>query len=292
MEIFLQGDLFYKRWFWKVASKGLYPTIMSAIGFAYIGIPSDLQITVRRFLPSHIREHFLDIGSIHAWSLVFLAITVLCAIWGGLGRHATVYLVQNKYKKLSLEVDELKNEKDSRSINCYELFSNYLFSHFNKISLSCNERVSLYKLDLDKFSCIGRYSNNELFRGKPNRLYPKNQGCISKAWETGSIEDANSPDPINQWTEYAHYQKQYFKYTEDVLRNIRMKSRAFYGVRLKNTQNKAIAVLLFESLNQNGLPFAKIKKVIDLHEQKNIGALIESLEKHIPSLENANREGF
>ncbi len=41
-----------------------------------------------------------------------------------------------------------------------------------------------------------------------------------------------------------------------------MKSRAFYGVRLKNTQNKAVAVLLFESLNQNGLPFGKIKKLI------------------------------
>jgi len=292
MEVFLQDSPFYKKWFWLAASKGLYPTILSAIGFSYIAIPLELQITVRRFLPSNIREHLLYIYTIDIWMLIFLGATVFCAIWGGVGSHVTAFFVKDKYKRLALEVDDLRSKNASKSIECYELFSNYLFAYFGKIELGSDERISLYKLDLDEFLCLGRYSTNEKFRGKPSRLYSKEQGCISKAWEKGLIEEAKSPDPEMHWENYVDYQKDNFGYTEDQLNNLRMKSRSFYGVRLKNTQNKAVGVLLFESLNVDGLPFGKIKRTIHIHEQKNIGALIESLENHIPSIENANKEGF
>jgi len=74
--------------------------------------------------------------------------------------------------------------------------------------------------------------------------------------------------------------------------NIKMKSRSFYGFRLRNTQNETIAVLMFESLDPDGLKFGKFDRFFNEHEKKNITHLVKSLEKHIPSLEMARQEGF
>ena len=83
-----------------------------------------------------------------------------------------------------------------------------------------------------------------------------------------------------------------FGFTEEEASRIRMKSRSFYGIRLRNAQQETIAVLMFESLNPNGLSFGKMNSFFVEREKKNITRLIESLENHIPSLEMARSEGF
>ena len=292
MEAFIDGRPFYERWFYTVASKGLYPTILSAVGFSYIGIPSNLQETIRHSIPLDIRKHMLMLFTTEQWLIVLLACTVFCAIWGGVGSNVTVWLIKKKHKEVVDDYELLKQDRDSKSINCYRLFSNYLYGYYERFELTSNERVSLYKLDMDRFSCIGRHSDIEIFKAKPSRLYPNNEGCIAKAWQVGKVQDANAPNPEDSLETWVSYNTDKFNFSEDVLMNIKMKSRSFYGFRLRNTQNETIAVLMFESLDPDGLKFGKFDRFFNEHEKKNITHLVKSLEKHIPSLEMARQEGF
>jgi hypothetical protein len=106
------------------------------------------------------------------------------------------------------------------------------------------------------------------------------------------FEDAAAPDPEENMQAWVDYNVRNFNFTEEVLSNIRMKSRAFYGIRLKDSRNVTIAVILFESLKANGLPFGKLKRLINEQEKTNLTTLIESLNEHIPTLELAREEGF
>lgn len=292
MEITIEDLPWYKRWSYKVAGASLVPTIVSAIGFAYIGIPEGLQITVRRWLPEIIREHLLLLCTTATWLIVVLVISVVCLIWGGLGSHVTLALLKRKCRDIYESYLSLKQESESKTINCYRLFSNWLYSYSNHLGLTVDERVSLYKLDMNLFSCIGRYSENELFNSKPTRFYPREQGGISRAWEVGTFQDTEAPDPEENMQAWVDYNVNNYNFTEEELSNIRMKSRAFYGLRLKNSSNETIAVILFESLKQNGLPFGKLGRLLNEQEKTNLTALIESLNEHIPTLESAREEGF
>lgn len=292
METALEEMPFYKRWGYKIAGASPIPTIISAIGFAYIGIPESLQIAVRHWLPEVLREHMLLLWSARDWLIVVLVVSVVCLIWGGLGSHATLALMKLKCKELYESYFALKQESESKSINCYRLFSNWLYSYSNHLNLTVNERVSLYKLDMNLFSCIGRYSENEKFNSKPSRFYPREQGGISRAWEVGVFEDTDAPDPKKDLQKWIEYNVENYNFTEEDLLKIRMKSRAFYGVRLKNSKNETTAVILFESLNSNGLQLGKLKRLLNDQEKMNLTALVESLNEHIPTLESAREEGF
>lgn len=292
MEITFEDLPWYKRWSYKIADASLIPTIVSAIGFAYIGIPESLQITVRRWLPEFIREYLLLLCTAGTWLIIVLVISVFCLIWGGLGSHVTLELLKRKCKGIYESYLSLKQESESKSINCYRLFSNWLYSYSNHLGLTADERVSLYKLDMNLFSCIGRYSENELFNSKPTRFYPREQGGISRAWEVGVFQNTEAPDPEESMQAWVDYNVNNYNFTEEELSHIRMKSRAFYGLRLKNSRNETIAVILFESLRPNGLPLGKLGRLLNAQEKTNLTALIESLDEHIPTLESAREEGF
>lgn len=281
-----------RQFFYKIAAATLFPTIISAIGFAYIGIPEGLQVTIRRFMPEIIREIMLTKFTTGTWFLVLLAISVFTLIWSSLGKHVTLALFKREFKVLFTSHESLKQESESKAINSYPLFSNWLYSYSTHLKLSTQERVSLYKLDMNMFLCIGRYSENEIFNSKPTRLYPRNQGGISRAWEVGLFEHTDTPDPEENMQEWINYNVDAYKFTEEELLNIRMKSRAFYGVRLRNHNNTTIAVILFESLEKNGLHFGKLKRFLNDQEKMNLTALIESLNAHTPTLESAREEGF
>lgn len=292
IDTYLQSLPRHKRWFFQTACKVLYPTVFSAIGFAYIAIPTQLQITIRRSLPYIARKHFLMLYGTDTWLLILLMITVFCAIWGSVGGHMSLAFFNKRYQVILDENERLKQDRDSKTINCYQLFSSYLYSHFRDLKLGTSERVSLYKLDMDMFSCIGRYSDNELFRSIHNRIYPKNQGCIAQTWKLGEFQDNQAPDPNVNLEEWEKYNIEKFSFSKNEISRIRMKSRSFYGVRLKNSQHVTVAVIIIESLDSEGLSFVKIKRLLTKFEQMKICTLIESLESHIPSLENAKLEGF
>jgi hypothetical protein len=283
---------FYKRWLYNILELSVIPIIISAIGLTYIAVQEEQKKTIKSWIPSNIKDSLLSLYPAETWLVILLVITIICSIWGGIGSHINAIIMKNKYKIVRKSYLSLKEESESKSINCYHLFSNWLYSYSTYLNLTASERVSLYKLDMNLFSCIGRYSENEKFNSKPSRLYPRHQGGISRTWEAGVFEDTGAPDPENDMQAWVDYNVGNYDFTEEELSKIRMKSRAFYGIRLKNSRHQTIAVILFESLQPNGLPIGRFNRLLNPQEKMNLVSLIDSLDKHIPTLESARKEGF
>src|SRR3569833_4688410 len=135
MDVILSGDPWYKRWFWQIASRGLYPTIFATIGFAYIGIPSELQAQIRRVIPYAARKEMLHEASLNKWMLTFLVLTAFCVVWGAFGFFVSVYITKEKYKKLLADYTGFFCVFVCLSFVCYKLFSDYLYGLCAKLKL-------------------------------------------------------------------------------------------------------------------------------------------------------------
>jgi hypothetical protein len=283
----------YKRWPFKFFNKGLYPGIYSVLALGYIGIPTSIQEMVRHQLPLEVRAWALNFLSLEQWFTALFISALIGAIWGGIGSQLKFSFLKKVYRKVIEENDQLKEKNSSTAINCYELFSHYIYNnYFAKFSLTSNERLSLYKLDMDLFLCVGRYSENEIFRQKPNRLYPRDVGCIETVWKTGKVEEVIPFDSETEFDKWKEYNIDKHGFEDFVLNNMKMKSRSFLGFRIQNTQKQTVAVLIFESIKANGLKFSKINTAMTQRELQNICHLLESLDSHMPSLQAASLEGF
>lgn len=290
----------FKRLWFKFLSFSLIPSIYSIIAFGYIGIPTDIQEMVRRQLAPNIRAKLIEFWTLDEWFTALFISALVCAIWSGLGSYATRSLLKKAYHRINSEneqlledVQQLQEKNESNAINCYELFSRYIFNnYFSKFELTSNERISLYKMDMDLFLCVGRYSDNEWYKTRPNRLYPRNAGCIEKIWQTGYFQDVNPHDPETDLVSWKQYNIDNFSLDSETLDRIKMKSRALQGFRIQNSQMQTVAVLVFESINANGLKLSRIQNAMTPREKQNLCHLLESLESHMPSLEMASSEGF
>ncbi len=286
---------------------GMLPSVIYAqIAIGYISTPTNIQNMLRDQLPVEWRVFLLGIFSLETWFTLLYLTAIICVIWGGLGYFLSAHKYKRKYynlndsiqsldskiRELETEVDDLKAKNDSNSINCYEFFSRFVYNnYYGKFGLTANERISLYRLDMDLFSCIGRHSDDDLYRTKPNRFYNRNMGCIEKVWKTGYYQHVIPHDPILDFEAWKKYNIEHFGFDASLLNNINMKSVSLQGFRIKNERLETIAVLIFESTKSDGLKFQKIKRAID-QEVKNLCHLIEALENHMPSLEAAREEGF
>jgi len=277
---------------YKIANLSLLPAILSIVGLSLLGAPHAVQRFLWNCLPVWLKEHMLMLLSANGWLVLILLLSIFFAVWGGVGSHTMVNLLKKKYRRVLRESEALKAENESKNIDSYKFFSNYLYGYYKRLGLGVDERVSLYRLDMEMFSCVGRYSDNEYFKSKPNRLYPKNEGCIAMAWEKGIVQDADAPDPGLSIEDWKAYNVEKFNFSPETVDRIKMCSRAFLGVRLKNTQKETVGVLMFESTKNDGIPFGKVRRFFSDHETRNVAHLIDSLDGHIPSLEAANAEGF
>lgn len=214
-------------------------------------------------------------------------------ISGSISSHVTGSLLKKTYKRITQENELLQAQNSSNSIDCYKFFSLYIYNnYFTKFNLSRNERISLYKLDMDLFSCVGRYSDDETYNTKPDRFYPRNIGCIENVWKTGYFQYVIPHDPSLDLEAWKQHNIEKFGFEKATLDRMHMHSQALQGFRIKNDKQKTIAVLIFESTEKTGLKFEKIKTAMTNRELKNLCHMLESLENHMPSLENAHSEGF
>lgn len=293
MEIALSGMSAPKRIAFKVMSWGLLPSIYSVIAFGYIGIPGNIQEMVRHQLPLEARVYLLSLMPIADWFTLLFFTALGGVVWGSLGSYVTGSLLKKTYKRISQENEQLIAQNSSNSINCYKFFSQYIFNnYYTKLKLTTNERISLYRLDMELFSCVGRYSDNEHYKTKPDRFYPRNIGCIENVWETGYLQHVIPYDPRTSLPEWKKHNIDEFGFEEAVLDRMKMKSQSLQGFRIRNDKQETVAVLVFESTEKNGLKFEKIKTAMTNREIKNLCHMLESLESHMPSLEAAHSEGF
>ncbi|EJL6998901.1 hypothetical protein NMT47_000042 [Vibrio cholerae] len=303
MDLALKGMPTWKRRTYKVLSWSLGPTIYSFATFGYIGIPTNIQEMIRHQLPLEFRSYLLSHFTIEQWFTFLFFSAVACVLWGSLGGYLKGSLLKKANKRISDENTKLAEENeqliaqnDSNSINCYQFFSRYIYNnYYSKFKLTANERISLYKLDMEMFSCVGRYSDNEVYKTKPNRFYPRNIGCIERVWKQGYFQHVIPHNPKEALDAWNQYNIDEFGFELEVLQRIKMKSQSLQGFRIQNEKQETVAVLIFESTDKTGLKFEKIKAVMRegaAREQKNLCHLLEALENHMPSLESAHSEGF
>lgn len=301
LELALQGMPTWKRHVYKVLSWSLVPTVYSFATFGYIGIPTNIQEMVRHQLPLELRSYLLSLLTIEQWFTLLFISAVACVLWGSLGGYLKGSLLKKANKRITDENTQLLEENeqllaqnDSNSINCFQFFSRYIYNnYYTKFKLTANERISLYKLDMDMFSCVGRYSSNEVYKTKPNRFYPRNVGFIESVWEKGYFQHVIPHNPQKNLEDWNKYNIEEFGFDLEVLERMNMKSQALQGFRIQNDKQETVAVLIFESTNKTGLSFEKIKTAMTAtREQRNLLHLLESLENHMPSLASAHSEGF
>jgi hypothetical protein len=266
--------------------------LLGALGILYLGSPDDVQVSMRRMAPEAVRAGFIGVMPISNWVVLQYIATAFFACWGATSCFLKSMELKSQRSSLIEENEGLRVKVDAVVIDCYEFFSRYLVGYYSKLKLGADERVSLYFYDSSRFICIGIYSSNEVFRRKPSRIYGMHQGCIAKTWQRNKFQDSDAPDPELDIGKYISYQQENYGYEKKQLCDMQMKSRSYSGIRIKNPRSEAIAVLIFESTKPSGLPIGKIDRLIDLDEQRRLGALIDALEGHMPSLSDAEQEGF
>lgn len=285
-----------KIWFnWlleSISNLSWYFGTISGISFSYISSPESIQKAIHKKIPIPFKKFILSYVDLLSLQVYIFSIAILLIILS----QIFIKVKQKKDKNLIAlyinENEKLKNFNNSLELNTYSIFSMYLKTIFIDLKMTSEERVSIYKLELDKFSCIGRYSQNENYRQKTNRLYSKEEGCIGKAWESGSHDVTDCPEyslTNNSW--YVYNVKKY-NFKLEVLEGMRMKSCSLKGTRLKNSKGQVIAVIIFESTSKGGVKFTNIQKYLNSNNQTRLVDLIEALNVHIPSLDNAKKEGF
>jgi hypothetical protein len=275
-----------------VINLNLFLSVVSAVELAYIGAPTPVQSSIHKLVPERVKSHLLflwSLGDIQLW--IFIS-AVLFAVAGSVGWYFGVRKLQQENAKLKKENLELTEEARSKSINTYEVFSNYLYAFGQKFGLNSTERISLYMLKMNHFSCIGRYSDNETFRAKPRRLYPVTQGSIGRAWQHGVDQVTESPVFAESPDEWIFFHKEKYGFTEEQLSKLTMKSASIFSKRLRNNKHETVGVLVVESMKNTGVPFGKLTKYFQSEEGGSIVNLIEALKSHVPSLEIAESEGF
>jgi len=288
-----------RNWFSTVAELSWVGAFIGAVGFAYIALPTNLQINVRRLFPYEFRELCLSYFSTHEWIFLLFIVSALCLCWGAISPKAElskcqkhIDFIESEYKTLSNEHIGLRQDYEEKLLDCYQIFSDHCILIFNRLKLTSNERVSIYKLELDHFRCIGRFSTNESFKAKPDRMYAKSIGVLGLAWERGGLSEAESPCPVTELEKYLEFHHTRYRIPKDLARNSNMKSRAFCAVRIEDYRQAPIAVIIVESTEKNGVPFGKIGLHVNREEQRRLASLIDGLSSHMVSVEHAHEEGF
>lgn len=284
----LADNLIYRilvDWAWLYAS-------VAMIALAYIGAPETIQQMIHESFPDELKRHVLLVSDLKKVQLWIFWGGVILGLLGTLGMKFQQAQLDYKNKILEEDNSRLLEYAENRELDTYSLLTAYLRNIFDDLRMTAGERISLYKLDLDNFLCVGRYSDNELYRERAVRLYPKKQGCIGRAWENGRHQISDSPLYLDDRDGWILYHSKVYGYSAEELSNIKMKSASLLGVRLRDSKAETVAVIIFESINKDGLKFGKIEKYFNQNSQNALVLVLEALKQHMPTLEGAKLEGF
>lgn len=276
----------------KATSYNFIPSILVSFIFSYIALSDDVKILVRRKIPVFIREAILDLCSLGTLTFWIASVGFALGAWLFCSNSISDIILKRQNRKLKAENSNLQEKNFGMSIDCYEVFSKFLYSTFRKYSYGNTERISLYILDLDHFRCIGRYSDDEKYRERPTKMYLKEAGFIGKAWKSGEFSIAQLPDPTNDLDGWVNSNIIDTNITRATVECIGMRSRSFHCTRIKNSKSTSIAIIVFES-TCGTLPNEKtIKDDFGKNEARTIANLVDALKPHMVNLEFAKRQGF
>lgn len=158
-----------------------------------------------------------------------------------------------------------------------EIINNSVIAIYENISLSIDDRITLYLLCEDAFLPCARYSGNPSILPIKRTKYNKNKGVIQKVWETGWHFDGKFPNPTNVKEYQKHHIKKYGLNRAEV-KALSMRPTLYCGIRISDTTGREpIAVLIIESMKKNNIEEQIIREKLE----KEIDKLVPLLENEI-----------
>lgn len=232
-------------WKWILTYLDWLKIILSSLVSVY-GVACGLSFATREFshplmifLQWAISFHPLSIFIIS--SILLLIITIIEKI--KLGSYAQI---RKNLKDTEGKLRFLRN-------NIRELFEGLLMSFANNelsfdTQIGNTERISLYLVQKDENNNIqhlypiARYASNPEYRKTRRNKYSINKGCVGKAYH----EDWHYVGNMDENTAIEHY-----NYTTDEYNVIRMKSKTYAAISLKDNRNNIIGILVVESMQED-----------------------------------------
>ncbi len=216
----------------------------------------------------------IDISNINDWiasfwgltnvplgKIIYYSAVIGAVVFGAIGLSNSkniTNLEKDNFEKGNKIIDLESALNDSiKEMN--ELFNSYLTLMVKNLNFGHSERISVYKVFEDKFVLIGRASDNPNLKKIGRSSYPIDEGFIGKGWAEGEYFIDNLPDPsFRNGDSYFNQVNSVCKIKRQVVDEIRMKSRTYFIYRIKGYDNQPKAVLVIESLNQNGFEKAEV----------------------------------
>lgn len=206
--------------------------------------------------------------------------------------------LEREKNSLDLKIQITENKLAKINENSMEIVEIHLAYLFQKLSLTNNERITLYKFINDEFYVLGRYSmSNE--RSKRSRKSYKKEGLIFKAWNE-SFYFTNSGIPYPEEKNRTKFRKGYYKklneiatIDEETVWNMKMKSRSFYIKALKDLNGLGqTSIIVIESINDKAFEKSKIDYIFNEDEEKRLVAFVEKIDWDFQKISNASKIGF
>ncbi|HEV7746407.1 MAG TPA: hypothetical protein VGO56_15530 [Pyrinomonadaceae bacterium] len=179
--------------------------------------------------------------TIKKWAVKVILVDLIASVifWIANRRRA------KRITSLEKQVATLSEEKNLLAENVVSLIEGFLVNvAFAKLGFggkpNCSERISLFSHDEagQEFILVGRYSPNPTHHARRRSKYPENEGCLARAWQTGSDFLDDLPDPGVSLDDYAAQQEAASAFPAAEARQLIMKSRLYYAYRVMDTRNR------------------------------------------------------
>ena len=186
-----------------------------------------------------------------------------------------------KYKKI-LNIEEYQRKLENIQDEYAKLCGDYIkiiFTDFFTDSKGQGGRVSIYKIQNDRFILLGRYSNSNEYNKKGRDSYPCDKGFIREGWDKGEFLIYDIPKWTGSGKEYKKFVKEHCNIDDLTLKKIRMKSRSFFIKTIENEKSDSrqdLGIIVFEKMDTSQINSDSIKQVIDENQQQ-IQALIKTM---------------
>jgi hypothetical protein len=212
-------------------------------------------------------------------------------------RKDEIEFLQSIKDNLDVKIQKLENQLSKINNNSIDIVEIHLAYLAEKMKLSSNERITLYKLIDDQFYVLGRYSSNPELKKRSRTSYKK-EGLIFKAWQEIKFFK-NSGIPIAD-SRRTKFRNNYYKIINDIapieeetVWNIKMKSRSFYIKSFKDLMNlEQTSIIVIEGKNDKAFDEAEIDLVLNQDEEKRLVAFVEKIDWDFPNINNASEIGF
>lgn len=213
-------------------------------------------------------------------------------------RNDEITLLKEEKNNLDLKIQKLENQIAKINSNSIEIVEIHLAYLSEKLNLTNNERITLYKFINNKFYVLGRYCGNSEFTNRSRVNYNK-EGLIFKAWQENRFFK-NSGIPVPDEKNRTKFRRGYFKILneiatidEETVWNMKMKSRSFYIKTLKDLNGLGqTSIIVIESKNEKAFEETHIDSIFNLDEEKRLVAFVEKIDWDFPNINNATENGF